>query len=378
MMLKIWFVSCSAAAAVECGQVVKGSIHKDASEGENDCECPDQSVVSGTNPVCQAKWDNFDPSFSSGDASFQALTEGECECKHRPGCGVVRYSVDQILPANAELAGLPPAITVGTRENMDIGVQELNENWYGIWWMKGNPVPEELATFAFAYSRLSGSNVPLEDVDWPLTARVPNAGKNRWVWPDTTIARTAIMPMYTDANMVSNNFTMFNATDGDISTGLTDVPLVWVESFSFHKIDENQWLRPTIFQDRAPYTWFFGSRQEYTLTRIVNEDGTPTQPYFDQFKQKVTDDGVQLLVFDADNECKRSCMLSSSNTCKYCHESCKGVIGPHPESGSTLTYVLAAVGLVICCVIGAIIRCCCRATKAREAKAAGAYSKLSA
>lgn len=302
-----------------CSAHVAGSVEVEASwlwgQGSH-CKCPGNTVIDGDTPFCQAKAAVFEQNFNFNSI----LAKQGCECRFKAGCGMIEFSdMDDLLPANPSTnlnqKGMPTPILISNPSNTDTGVKELDEICYGVWWMKDNPVPEELVSFAESYSRLSGQNVAASDVDWPLTFYTPNAKAYRWTWPWTTTAKHIIMPQYTSAAS-GNNFTMESTTDGYIETGLTDFPLVWVEAFGFHKISEHEWNRPTTFQSGSPWP-----NTNYTLTRIIDKDGNPVQPYFNQFKDYFANRGDTMVAWDSDDSCKRSCMLGG-DSCSDCHKKC--------------------------------------------------------
>jgi len=310
-----------------CSKKVKGALLRNSVSWlwrQLECKCPFNYVVSGSHPICQKKWDNYDRYFDQHDDD--GLPHGECECKHRPGCGIVQYEADQVLPTNAAKVGLPTPVAVGTPHDVNTGVFELDQMLYGVWWMMDNPVPEELATFSGTHSMLTkedGSRIPTSQVDWAnynLTFSVDNSRHNRWAWPDTWTAKNAIMRTYTSALEKSNNFTMFNETRGEVHTDLKSMPLVWVEAWWFDIINEHQWKRTTEFQSGSLF-----SDNVYTLTRIVDENSQPTV-HWDTWLGHMRDSkegGQKLLVWDSDDSCKRKCMLGGSS-CTDCHKKCSG------------------------------------------------------
>lgn len=170
---------------------------------------------------------------------------------------------------------------------------------------------------AGAFSKYTGQESPR--IEWPVTVGVPNSVSNKWAWPETWIAKKVIMPGYTSAIDKANNFTMRSPTAGSIDTTLTTQWGVWVEEWGLYKIDKDTWNRPTTFQDGSPWP-----DTNYTLTRIVNEDGSPTE-HWETYKTYMKEemDGAPLLVWDDDDACKRKCMLAGES-CQYCHWCCKG------------------------------------------------------
>merc|ERR1719453_743368 len=115
---------------------------------------------------------------------------------------------------------MPAPVLVGNGENINTGVPELDKELMGIWWMKDNPIPEELASMAGAFTEYTGQNIKSEDFDWTkkLVVQVPNSLRNHWAWPDTFASRNFIMPQYTSATTLANNFTFESPIYGEIST----------------------------------------------------------------------------------------------------------------------------------------------------------------
>jgi len=214
-----------------------------------------------------------------------------------------------LLPENQNPGTVAP-ITLGTRDNIATDVSEgLGMDWEGIWWMRDNPVPEEILTFA---------GMTTNSTTFPAQISIPNSLKNRWAWVDS-LAGKLVMTFYALTYNPSNihmKINFHNASYAEIETALTDLPLVKVEKWPFIKLNANEWLRPTIFQEDSIF-----SDQNYTMTRIVNGDGTPTgffQTFVDHMKK------TNLLAFGSDEACKRKCMLYPvSGSCRFCNMYCR-------------------------------------------------------
>jgi hypothetical protein len=221
---------------------------------------------------------------------------------------VVYYPAKYVLPANAAKAGIQPPMEVATTENMDPELQRLGIDFTGIWWMSDNPVPEELVSFA-------NTKVSLTNGGFPATLMVPNGRKGMWSWL-TSFVGSILRKYYGTSDPNSHtDFVFESSTKGKISTGLTDVPLVWVESFPFYKYTQDcdetsgskdncdptdcapkdydgtcadlieqypddMWSRPTKFQAGSIF-----SDTTYTLKRIVMGDGTPHPVFWNEFME---------------------------------------------------------------------------------------------
>jgi len=119
-------------------------------------------------------------------------------------------------------------------------------------------------------------------------------------------------------------FDFTSNSSGSIATSLKDLPLVWVEDFPFIYLNEDEWLRPSIFQERSvlPDT-------NYTLTRIIMGDGTPHPTYWPLFLShmtykpwfgEATPGNREMLSFASDNWCMRKCQIALP--CSVCRSVC--------------------------------------------------------
>jgi len=231
---------------------------------------------------------------------------------------VVTYQAKYVLPATASAAGFAPPMEVGNPSNMDPKLKELGLDFEGIWWMSDNPVPEELVSFANTMIKNNSDGSP-----WPATLMVPNSRKGMWSWRVDWIGYILRKYYATGDPDAHTDFVFFNTTQGQITTGLTEVPFVLVDRFPFYKyttdcdktsgdsflcdpndcaeklntwgitsktckelIEEypdDMWSRPTLFQDGS---WF--SDTTYTLKRIVRGDGTPHPVFWEEFMRHMT------------------------------------------------------------------------------------------
>lgn len=280
----------------------------------------DGQCVSGSDPAC----DDETSSLLQAKMPRRAAVAGKAQVKDRPDhktfhvedpdskeCARVTYEAKNVLPANAKAAGMEPPMQVATEEGMDPKLKILGLDFTGIWWMRDNPVPEELVSFAGAKVNAS---------TYPVDFNMPNNLKGMWAWPDTTVGRS-LCSYYSTYDPAEPTPVLFESdTLGEIETGLTDVPLVWVDSFPFHKIDEDQWLRPSYFQKGSllPQT-------NYTLTRIVKGDGSPHPTYWPAFMKHMSENGVEgaqkMVSFNANNACMRKCQTTFS--CSMCQMACR-------------------------------------------------------
>lgn len=228
---------------------------------------------------------------------------------------VVYYPARYVLPANAAEAGVPPPMQVASEENMDPAFLNLSIDFKGIWWMSDNPVPEELVSFANTRELTNGS--------FPATLMVPNSRKGMWSWLTTAVGDGLRAYYGTGDPDAHTDFVFESPVAGFITTGLTDVPGVWVKSFPFFKYTldcdvtsgsqencdptdcapdhyngtcadlilqypDDIWSRPTKFQERSLF-----SDTTYTLKRIVMGDGSPHPVFWDEFMQHMKSEDTE-------------------------------------------------------------------------------------
>lgn len=222
-------------------------------------------------------------------------------------CATITWEAKMALPANAEAAGMAPPMVVGTEENMDPKLKELGLDFTGIWWMRDNPVPEELVSFAYSTANSTA---------YPVQIAMPNSRKGHWSWLNDIVG-WLLVKFYSLYDPLEPALADFNSsTYGYIQTSLTDMPLVWVESWPFIYMNDNEWLRPSIFQPRSiiPDT-------NYTLTRIIMGDGTPHPVFWPIYLEKMkawgTPGAKKMVSMNTDSSCQRMCeILLPCSICK--------------------------------------------------------------
>jgi hypothetical protein len=237
---------------------------------------------------------------------------------------MVTYDAELLLPSNAAAAGIPPPMKVADASNYDVpsDIMDAGLDFTGLWWMMGNPVHEEIVSFAGTYTVST-------DGGFPVTLKVPNSGQGTWSWPMT--AQGIVLSKYysifdptayTDFNFDSGSY-------GEVETGLDEVPLVWVESFPFIRLGPDEWLRPTYFQHepwpRGQSPW---PQTNYTLVRIVNSTGAPHPTYWPLFLQHMQEQYVPASVsaFTATtgvDSFRSPALLRSKATDDWCQLKCQ-------------------------------------------------------
>jgi len=241
---------------------------------------------------------------ASGAAKIVSADSAGTKKREADVCAQITYESKNVLPANAEAAGMQPPMIVGTDENIDPKFKEAGFDFTGIWWMRDNPVPEELVSFATATANSS---------TFPVLMEWFNSRSRLWSWLDDPIGWLLVKfysvfepndPAYVD-------FT--SSTYGEIQTFLTDFPLIWVDNWPFVYINDDEWLRPSNFKPGSllPQT-------NYTLTRIVLGDGSPHPTFWPLFLEHTktrpwSGEGVlggkKMISMASDNYCLRLCQI---------------------------------------------------------------------
>lgn len=208
-------------------------------------------------------------------------------------CAVESFDVDYALPANAKAAGVPEPFDRGTTDNMDIDAS-LNIDLGGVWWMDGNPLPDEqLVSFAGADE---------EGSTFPTSVHVPTNLQRRWSWSDTFKARAIIMYYsMTAPPEETHDFKFKNSSYADI------VPVADVISgeFGFKKMNADEW-------DRV---------DTYVLRRVIKVDGAKG-PYWQKFRDWYQENypSGRVIVYSSDNGCLRKCQYFFF--CWFCNIVC--------------------------------------------------------
>lgn len=221
-------------------------------------------------------------------------------------CGVHSYDV-KAVPAGK-------VVIIGTKENIET---RIPLDFTGIWWMRGNKVPEVLVSFA-------GMTSSTTSEPWfPTTLNIPNSRKHMWAWDEST--KAGFIQAYYAFGMDHGsrmNIRFFSSTEGEVETALKDVWPILVKKWSITKANEDEWIRGTYFKKESI---FAGRDQDYTLTRIVYEGGQKTKHWPDFEKWMETG---RLSVFDSDDRCRRLCVLGTQDVvahlgnCTYCKSCC--------------------------------------------------------
>lgn len=204
-------------------------------------------------------------------------------------------------------------VQLGRADNMDPQLAALGIDLTGMWWMRGNPVEEVLASFV-------GTKV--NSSTFPARLSVPNSMANHWSWRNSAMG-TSLMKFYSVQSLGytpegAMGIEMFNDTDGHIDTALKTNPAVLVEAWGFHKLNEDEWNRTSTFQDKSVWEYISGDHW-YVLTRILKADGTPTKFWNDYLQSE--DGKAEQRTFITNNACLRSCRISVPS-CSVCNFAC--------------------------------------------------------
>lgn len=195
-------------------------------------------------------------------------------------------------------------MVLGTWDNMDPKLRALNLDFTGLWWMRGNPVPEVLASFA---------GTKASSATYPATLEIPNSLANQWSWK-YNIMGTLVMKFYqllgADGTMTID---MNSHKEGAITTWMEKIPLIGVEKWGMELQNSDVWLRPTKFKPLSPFP-----DTTYALTRILRADGSPTRYWEDFLKSS---DAISQQSFGNSNDCMRLCELASP--CLACMSACR-------------------------------------------------------
>jgi len=236
---------------------------------------------------------------------------------------VKNFDAEHVLPSSASAVGLGKTFEIATRENMNTSIPV---DFTGLWWIRclDDPVVcgtsrsfcslyrslrlEEGLTFAGMTSNTTGE-------PWFLAQLSAQTNmQHRWMFSNSLAGRIAMIAVgFTGASENKLNMVFYNRTNGRIGSGSETI--IW----PIDKIDEDQWLRKTIWTDIGGVPV---SNMNYILTRIVNADGTPHPVLYQKWLKHVH--GWQVRVFNTNDDCMRKCgsLTHLRGVCKQrCSES---------------------------------------------------------
>lgn len=304
------FEACAAGGAGGIS-LLQQTAKRDGDAAKRDHAVAGDAVAAGggaANPVAQRMCSKNFPECHSNGWCYHGLA---WDWFRWPGSCNADYEDPETAPCTfhqwpAKDAG--KEMILGTSMNMDPKLKQLGIDLTGLWWMRGNPVPEVLASFARAEVNSS---------TFPVMLSVPNNLANHWSWQANTAGELLMTFYSTGSPQDVMQIIMLNATNGGIHTSLRDFPGIYVDEWGFHQINNDEWDRPTTFQNGSIIGTIFGD-SNYTLTRVLHEDGSPTK-FWNTFLD--SNDAIGQMSFGNNIECMRQCQILS--TCWLCQRKCR-------------------------------------------------------
>ena len=199
-------------------------------------------------------------------------------------------SLSLLMSVNA-LARSPYSLESVPHEDIDsymtIGSDETNtpKNLQGLWWMDGNPLPDEVVSFASA--QIEAIEEDGEIVGWE--AYIPVYDEGIWTWHDSLAGR-ALYRAVEKNNLVYRG--IFNAdwTFGQVTPNVRlfsvlpnlNIPQSRLLDFSMTQVTENEWRRDSVL---------FGGESSYRFRQIVDGEGNRL-PAYDEYVQSIKDRNI--------------------------------------------------------------------------------------
>lgn len=154
------------------------------------------------------------------------------------------------------------------------------KNLQGLWWMDGNPIPDEVISFATAewrdivrFGRVIGHE-----------AKIPLFGEGIWSWHDSQAGRKA----FHDA--IEQQMYYYVRFNNDYTYGVVTPQLKPSECGPAVKIPSTFFLKFTMTQvsddEFLRVSTVFGNKSTYRLRRLVDANGQRTAAW-DEFLEKV-------------------------------------------------------------------------------------------
>eukprot|EP00929_Paragymnodinium_shiwhaense_P000648 TRINITY_DN100894_c0_g1_i1.p1 TRINITY_DN100894_c0_g1~~TRINITY_DN100894_c0_g1_i1.p1 ORF type:complete len:493 (-),score=37.44 TRINITY_DN100894_c0_g1_i1:109-1554(-) len=227
-------------------------------------------------------------------------------------CFTRDYDASLVLPANAQRAGVGLPIEVGTAQNFKT---EVPIDLTGVWWLRfhgyegriiAGLFPEWLVRFFYYfYSTLhaeelasfKGTSVNTTNSTFPMRVSAPTGRMHQWGFSTSVAGRFGIY-FAAQKNPLGNlNIDFFNSSAGKIRINLAAE--AWMV-----KRDKDVWYRSAAGDINSVAAF-----PTYRLTRIIREDGSPTQ-YWPAFVQHMG--AVKIRTFTSNNRCERQQDTSGS------------------------------------------------------------------
>lgn len=221
-----------------------------------------------------------------------------------------------IFSASSALAGLKPSPyqfdSIAHRDIdqvLVIGSDETNtpESLQGLWWMDGNPLPDEVISFASAQFE------PKTDDNGNLfyEAAVAVYDSNIWSWHDTLAGRSLYRVVE------SQKLTYILRFNEDFTSasiiprikpvavlGSLTIPQSMLITFDLNKLNEDEWSRDTVL---------FGQESSYRFRRIVDGDGNRL-PAYDDYVKAIDERGPENALIP---QCTTDLVLSLPSGCSF-------------------------------------------------------------
>merc|ERR1712194_83496 len=154
---------------------------------------------------------------------------------------------------------------------------------------------------------------------FPVVLKLPSVASGRWAFQNTLVARGIIAVYKLQDPKKGMPFSFKNATDADIGTWMTSVPLLGLEGYHFQAVSADHWLRPSYYAKRSIASGLSGStNSSYDLLRVVHADGSAHPEYWPEFLAYMAKEKRTLIEIISDNRCLRKCTLP----CSACRRAC--------------------------------------------------------
>jgi len=230
-------------------------------------------------------------------------------------CAIARYQAKYLLPSTSDADGFLPPMEVGHDLNMDPRLWVLGLDFSGLWWLRGNSMPQEVVSFA---------NTEVDNDVFPVKMTLFSNLRGGRAWTASSSGEVSVAYYSSRRPNEKVTFEFEDSTSGVIHSPMSEVPLAWADEVPFKRLNDDEWFRPSIFEKDSMIP-----SSNYTMTRIVMADGTPHPTFWTLFMESMTSvpwygkgrpGEKELISYSTDNWCMRKCMVAMP--CMACRPLC--------------------------------------------------------
>lgn len=253
------------------------------------------------NPVRGLQLNRLAALINEGAARAGSAFSGEGDDGADEECGFVKFDVtDLATDTRGQSRGTPPVLpATSDSQKIPSGAVFLP----GIWWMDGNPFPEEV-TSSYRISPTTSAVYPCPGSDCRLAS--PLFATRAWSFNDNWLGRLVMYALGAGSQEIAY-VRWYNETYAE-----AEPPRHASEKLAFIKVSDDHWIRQST--PDGPWWWvnalLYGTDgYKYDLRQVVDENGVATDNFPLLVEHAHSVGSGKLWAYGSDDRCKRRCMI---------------------------------------------------------------------